>query len=81
MNLLCSYAWPTYQMVSNLEQACRTLMNKPMVIEAEAELRELWYNLPSRPGEERSRALAKYDQRKRAWKAAIAQSVTVLSLI
>ncbi|MFG9009529.1 hypothetical protein ACEPWL_26190 [Pseudomonas aeruginosa] len=56
-------------------------MNKPMVIEAEAELRELWYNLPSRPGEERSRALAKYDQRKRAWKAAIAQSVTVLSLI
>ncbi|HBP6526496.1 TPA: hypothetical protein L6A81_12720 [Pseudomonas aeruginosa] len=81
MDLLYLYAWPAYQSIPNLKLTCRTLINNPMVIEAEAELRELWYGLPSRPGEGRSKALAKYDQRKRAWKEAIAQGVTVLPLI
>ncbi|MBW6124713.1 hypothetical protein KZ843_17720 [Pseudomonas aeruginosa] len=75
MEMLANFAWPAYQVTEGLEQACRSLLTNELVIQAEAELRKMWHELPGLSAE-RFDAVMRYDRRVSYWKKAIAESFT-----
>lgn len=77
MDTLTRFAWPAYLVTEGLEQACRSLLENELVIEAETELRKLWYELPRGQSAQRFDAVRHFDKRVLYWKKAIAESFTL----